>query len=95
MSLRAYGRRSWAESKFLVGDFARHQLDPGGVVPPPRQSNVSSVDFERIHQVQQLDLLFDRRSQTDGDCKPSRSVSSSNPICRSGLRSCGSTVFQS
>ena len=32
---------------------------------------------------------------TDGDCNPSRRVSSSMPICRLGGVSAGSTVFQS
>ena len=48
--------------QFLVGDLARHQLRRRPrECRRARQSDVRRVDAERIHQVQQLDLLFDRR----------------------------------
>jgi hypothetical protein len=39
---------------------------------------------ECFHQVKQLEFLFDRGFGTDGDCKPSRKVSSSMPMWRLG-----------
>ena len=64
----------------LVDDLARQPLDVrDDVRPGAGQADVGGVDAERVDQVQDLELL--RRSsaqRTDGDCRPSRSVSSSS-----------------
>ena len=40
------------------------------------QADVGGIDADLIEQVQDAQLLVDRRARTDGDCSPSRSVSS-------------------
>ena len=50
-----------------------------------RQTDVRGVDAERIEQVQDLELLLDRRRPDDGDCRPSRSVSSLSMTTRRPL----------
>ena len=52
----------WANFEFLVRDFAGHHLNTRGVCATRAgQTDVRRVDAKRIHQMQQLDLLLDRR----------------------------------
>ena len=55
---------------FLVGDLARHHLDARGVRSArARQPDVGCIDAEVIHQMKQLNLLFDRRFAYRGRLK--------------------------
>jgi hypothetical protein len=46
--------------QFLIDNFARHRLNAGSMSSTrARQTDIRRVDAQGIHQVQQLDLLFD------------------------------------
>ena len=56
------GRTVRPDFHLLVRNLARHQLDTRRVSSARAgQTNVSGVDAERVHQMQQLDLFLDRR----------------------------------
>src|SRR5205085_3411802 len=56
---RVSARRAvWTNAKFLVGNLSRKTLDSSGVrAARTRQPYVRRVNRERVHQVQQLNLL--------------------------------------
>ena len=70
---------------FGVDDLARQALDVADDVRAGAgQADVGGVDAELVDQVEDLDLLAMVGVRTDGDCSPSRSVSSSS-MTRGGL----------
>src|SRR5207248_1985716 len=61
VAVRARGA-VWTNTQFLVGDLARETFDARRVrAACARQTNVRRVNAERVHQVQEFDLLLDRR----------------------------------
>ena len=82
---------------FLSAISRASRSTPAACVPPAPGKPMSAVSIcESFHQVKQLEFLFDWRArETEGDCKPSRKVSSSMPMWRLGAERDGSTVFQS
>jgi hypothetical protein len=52
----------WPDTKFLLNDFPSQHLNACCVSAPGAwQTDICGVDSESVHQVQQLNLLFDGR----------------------------------